>query len=383
MEQDMKKKDIKDKNAAKKSSEKISAAMEAARRFQVRGSFYSMTPYGNGHINDTYLFQTKENEKIHSYILQRINHHVFKDQDGLMENIRLVTAFLRRKIRENGGDPERETLTLIPADSGRILYQDPGDSFWRCYLFIENTLCLEQANSPEDFRESGRAFGAFQQMLNDFPASTLSQSLPDFHNTPLRYQRLLDAVKKDPLHRVRKAEPELAFLEARARQLDSAARLSADGRLPLRVTHNDTKLNNVLFDAASRKSLCVIDLDTIMPGLSIYDFGDAIRFGANTALEDETDLSKVSLSLPLYRAFSQGFLEKAGTILTDEELYMLPMGAKLMTLECGIRFLTDYLEGDVYFKIQRTDHNLDRTRVQLALIKDMEEKWDAMTIRSL
>ena len=220
-------------------------------------------------------------------------------------------------------------------------------------------------------------------MLNDFPASTLSQSIPDFHNTPLRYQRLLDAVKKDPLHRVRKAESELAFLEARARQLDSAARLSADGRLPLRVTHNDTKLNNVLFDAASRKSLCVIDLDTIMPGLSIYDFGDAIRFGANTALEDETDLSKVSLSLPLYRAFSQGFLEKAGTILTDEELYMLPMGAKLMTLECGIRFLTDYLEGDVYFKIQRPDHNLDRTRVQLALIKDMEEKWDAMTIRSL
>lgn len=383
MEQDMKKKDIKDKNAAKKSSEKISAAMEAARRFQVRGSFYSMTPYGNGHINDTYLFQTKENEKIHSYILQRINHHVFKDPEGLMENIRLVTAFLRRKIRENGGDPERETLTLIPADSGRILYQDPGDSFWRCYLFIENTLCLEQANSPEDFRESGRAFGAFQQMLNDFPASTLSQSIPDFHNTPLRYQRLLDAVKKDPLHRVRKAESELAFLEARARQLDSAARLSADGRLPLRVTHNDTKLNNVLFDAASRKSLCVIDLDTIMPGLSIYDFGDAIRFGANTALEDEADLSKVSLSLPLYRAFSQGFLEKAGTILTDEELYMLPMGAKLMTLECGIRFLTDYLEGDVYFKIQRPDHNLDRTRVQLALIKDMEEKWDAMTIRSL
>lgn len=351
----------------------------AACRFRIKGRLRSLEPYGNGHINDTYLFRTEEGETIHSYILQRINHQVFRQPKELMENIRLVTSWLARQIEENGGNPARETLTLVPLPSGQVLYKDPLGGYWRCYLFIEQALCLEQVRTADEFRESGIAFGKFQKMLSGFPARSLSEPIPDFHNTPLRYQRLLQAVQNNPLGRAESVLPELQFLADRAGELNSALALLEDGRLPLRVTHNDTKLNNVLLDASTRKALCVIDLDTIMPGLSINDFGDSIRFGANTALEDEEDPAKVSLSLPLYQAFTDGFLEGAGQILTGLEIAMLPMGAKLMTLECGIRFLTDYLEGDTYFKIHRPSHNLDRARVQLALVKDMENKWDAMT----
>lgn len=353
---------------------------EAMTAFLTDGTITGCSRYGNGHINDTFLLCTQPDDggQEKRYILQRINHHVFKKPGELMENISGVTSFLNRQIKKQQGDPQRETLNLVKTKENRDFFKDSSESCWRCYYFIEDTICFEKVENSSDFYESGRAFGNFQNLLADYPATALHETIPDFHHTPKRYQALIRAVKEDACGRVSNVLPELDFLEARAGELSAALDMQKEGLLPLRVTHNDTKLNNILFDQDTKKAICVIDLDTIMPGLSINDFGDAIRFGANTALEDETDLSKVSLSLPLYECYAKGFLEGSGGRLTTAEIRMLPMGAKLMTLECGIRFLTDYLQGDTYFKIHRPDHNLDRTRTQLKLVADMESKWHEM-----
>lgn len=352
---------------------------EAIAQFAIEGSLAERCPYGNGHINDTFLlvYDTPAGEK-KQYILQRMNHDIFKKPHQLMENIVNVTEYLREMIILQGGEPDRETLNVIKTRDGENYYRDSGGNYWRVFLFIERTVCLEKVESAKDFYDSAVAFGNFQRMLADYPAEKLYETIPDFHNTPSRFRDFQRAVKEDRLGRAASVKAEIEFALAREKDTSVLTDLLAEGQLQLRVTHNDTKLNNILFDADSRKALCIIDLDTVMPGLSHYDFGDSIRFGASTGEEDEKDLRKVELDLSLYEAFTKGYLEGCGGKLSDKEIEMLPMGAKLMTYECGIRFLADYLEGDIYFKIHRDGHNLDRVRTQFKLVADMEAKWDAM-----
>ncbi len=349
----------------------------ALNAFLPEGVVVSCERFGNGHINDTYLVECAEGYP--RYVLQRINQGVFHNLDALNGNVEKITAFLRKKIIAQGGDPDRETLNLIPAKDGRKNYVDGDGQCWRLVLYIEDSVCYEQVEKPEDFYLSGKAFGYFQRMLADYPAETLVETIPHFHDTPSRLTALWHAVSEDRYGYAGQVPVELEFVKAREKECHTAMDMLAKGELPLRVTHNDTKLNNIMFDARTGDALCVLDLDTIMPGLSIFDFGDAIRFGANTALEDEKDVSKVFLSLELYEMFTKGFLEGCQGSLTDEEIHMLPMGAKLMTMECGIRFLTDYLEGSVYFHTDYSEHNLVRARTQFALAADMERKWKAMT----
>ena len=352
--------------------------LEAAEAFQIEGTFKSSGLYGNGHINSTYAMIWEQNGRETRYILQRVNTDIFKDPVSLMKNIEGVTEFLREEIIKHGGNPDRETLTLIPAKDGKKYYQDSQGNYWRVYKFIENATCYNLVEKPEDFYQSGKAFGHFQRLLAQYPAEELSETIPNFHNTPVRFETFKKAVEEDVCGRAASVKEEIQFVLDRENELGVAMEMQKDGRLPLRVTHNDTKLNNIMIDDATGQALCIIDLDTIMPGFSIFDYGDSIRFGANTAEEDEPDVSKVSLSLPLFDIYTKGFLEGCEGRLTEEEINMLPMGAKLMTMECGIRFLTDYLQGDVYFRISRENHNLDRTRTQFGLVADMEKKWQEM-----
>ena len=361
-------------------NEKCGKIDEAIEAFGIKGRLLTKQPYGNGYINDTFLltYQLPNGER-KRYILQRMNHSIFKKPEELMENVAGVTEYLRQVIVKQGGNPDRETLNVIKTRNGKNYYTDSMGNFWRMFLFIEQTICLEQVKSPEDFYDSAVAFGNFQRMLAEYPAQTLHETIPDFHNTVVRFQNLKKAIKEDRMGRVDLAQKEIAFALEREKDTSVLTDLLREGKLPLRVTHNDTKLNNILFDAETKKALCIIDLDTVMQGLSHYDFGDSIRFGASTGAEDERDLDKVELDLSLFEAFAKGYLEGCSGSLTDKEIEMLPMGAKLMTYECGIRFLTDYLEGDVYFKVHREGHNLDRTRTQFKLVADMEKKWVKMS----
>ncbi len=334
--------------------------------------------YGQGHINDTYcvLCQGQEGDCVR-FILQGINSAVFPDPEALMENFEGVTSFLRKKILAMGGDPRRETLSLVPAKNGGRFFRDPGGKLWRLMPFVEGTDCFQSA-TPALFEASARAFGRFQYLLSDYPAETLHETIPDFHNTEARFAKLEAALETDPLGRAVQARAEIQFVLDRKEDCSVALGAQRAGKLPLRVTHNDTKLNNILIDRKTGEGICVIDLDTTMPGLAINDFGDSIRFGANHCAEDEADLSKVAFDLELFEAYTRGFLEGAGGSLTPAELEYLPWGARLMTLECGIRFLTDYLEGDRYFRIHDPDQNLRRCRTQFKLVRDMEERFDAM-----
>ena len=334
--------------------------------------------YGQGHINDTYcvLCQGQEGDCVR-FILQGINSAVFPDPEALMENFCGVTSFLRRKILAMGGDPLRETLSIVPTRTGEKCYRDPGGNLWRLMPFVEGTDCFQSA-TPALFEASARAFGRFQYLLRDYPAQTLHETIPDFHNTEARFAKFEAALAADPLGRAAQTQEEIQFVLDRKGDCSVALRAQREGKLPLRVTHNDTKLNNILIDRKTGEGICVIDLDTTMPGLSINDFGDSIRFGANHCAEDERDLSKVHFDLELFEVYTRGFLEGAGGTLTPGELEYLPWGARLMTLECGIRFLTDYLEGDHYFRIHCADQNLYRCRTQFKLVRDMEERFDAM-----
>ncbi len=351
---------------------------EAIQNLSFAGAPVSWERYGSGHINDTFRLICKDGEKDRQYILQRINHHVFKDPVSLMANIAGVTAFLREKIEASGGDSERETLNIIKAKDGKDYYQDSDGNTWRGYYFIEGALTYDQARSPEDLYQSGKAFGEFKRLLAEYPADRLTETIPNFHNTPVRMNNFKQAVAEDVKNRAQLVKEEIAFALEREAECGTLIQMLQEGRLPLCVTHNDTKLNNIMLDDQTGEAVCVIDLDTIMPGLSLFDYGDAIRFGANTAKEDETDLSKVSLSLPLFNMYTRGYIEGCRESITPEEREMLPMGAKLMTLECGIRFLADYLQGDIYFHTARENHNLDRARTQFALVADMETKWEEM-----
>ena len=333
--------------------------------------------FGAGHINDTFAVWAADRSK--RWILQRINTDTFTDPAGLMENVTGVTAYLRRQIIERGGDPDRETLNVIPTLDGKPYYTDTEGGAWRAYIFVEGTVCLQKVENERDFYTAAETFGNFQNQLAGYPAATLHETIARFHDTPNRYANFEKALAADVMGRAREIGPEIAFIRAREADCHVLMDQLAAGVLPLRVTHNDTKLNNVLIDQATGKGICVIDLDTVMPGLSAYDFGDSIRFGANDCAEDEPDQSKVHFSLHLYKVFAEGYLAAAGSAMTEAERRSLPWGAKLMTLECGIRFLTDYLEGDHYFKISRPDQNLDRARTQFTLVQGMEREFDAMT----
>ena len=334
--------------------------------------------YGSGHINDTFCLvcQPQEGNAIR-FILQGLSVAAFPRQAELMENFIGVTSHLRKKIEAAGGDVMRETLNLVSTRDGKPYYVDSTGKTWRLMPYVEGTVCLQKA-TPELFEASARAFGRFQCLLADYPAHTLHESIVNFHNTEDRFAKFLAALEADKLGRAKDVAAEIQFVMDRKADCSAALNALREGKLPLRVTHNDTKLNNVLIDEETQEGICIIDLDTTMPGLSIYDFGDSIRFGANHSAEDEKDLSKVNFDIDLYRIYTRGFLEGAQGGLTDAELEYLPWGAKLMTLECGIRFLTDYLDGDNYFHIRYADQNLDRCRTQFKLVSDMEQQWDEM-----
>ncbi len=344
--------------------------LNAAFHFKLDGQPKSCEPYGEGHINQTYLLIT---DKEVWYILQKINRHVFRDVEALMENITKVTRYLSTK----DSDP-RHVLTVVPTWHEKDYYEDENGDCWRVYIFVRDSLCLQKAEQPGDFKRSGLAFGRFQQMLEDYPAETLHATIPDFHNTPDRYKKLQVAIEMDSHKRLCEVGEEVRFALERLERAGKLQAMQAEGLLKTRVTHNDTKLNNVLLDINTREPLCVIDLDTVMPGLAAHDFGDSIRFGASTAPEDEKNLDLVNFSLPLYREYTEGFLAGCGKSLNRHELETLPEGAWAMTLECGVRFLTDYLQGDVYFRTHREGHNLDRCRTQFKLVAEMEKQWEQM-----
>ncbi len=347
----------------------MTIAESAASHFRLDGAVASCESYGCGHINGTYLVVTASGAK---YILQLINSTVFRDVPGLMRNIRLVTEHIARKI----SDP-RGALHIIPTEDGESYYTDADGQCWRVYDFVKDSYCLQAPETPEDFYRSAVAFGNFQQQLADFPAETLVETIPDFHNTPDRCRKFRISIERNASGRAANAAYEIEEYLSRAEESGDLHRRRLSGELPLRVTHNDTKLNNIMFDARTHKPLCVVDLDTVMPGLTAYDFGDSIRFGAATAAEDETDLSKMTVNLDLFRIYTRGFLTACPN-LTDAETESLLPGAKIMTYECGMRFLTDYLDGDVYFSVDRPEHNLDRARTQLRLTQEMEKHWDEL-----
>ena len=351
---------------------------ELIRAFSLKGVYVRHFAVCGGNINDTYVLETAlPDGRIRSYVVQRINRSVFASPEDVAENAYAVTAHIEEKLVSQGvTDLHRRVLHYYRKSDGTFFHTLPEGCF-RALSYVYDSFGTDQPD-PRLLRGTGQAFGRFQALLADFPAEKLHVTIPDFHNTPKRFADLAASARADVCGRLADVRGIYDKLLSMAGQIDLYDRLHAQGKLPVRVVHNDTKCSNVMFDATTFEPLAVIDLDTVMPGLSINDFGDSIRFGANHCEEDEHDMSKVQFDLPLYEIYTRGFLEGTGGSLTETELEYLPWGARLMTLECGIRFLTDYLEGDVYFKISRPDQNLDRCRTQFKLVKDMEENWDAM-----
>ena len=344
---------------------------ELVERFQINGRFIEAVPHGNGHINDTYAAIFDHRGAPARYILQRINHNVFKNPVALMENVQRVTAHLQSKLT---ADRSRRALTLIPTHDGASHHRDDDGNYWRAHLFIENARTYDTVESTRQAFEAAKAFGQFQHLLTDLPAPRLHDTIPDFHNTPKRFAALENAIAADPVNRAKSAKAEIEF--ALRHKVNTGILL--DSGLPERVTHNDTKLNNVMLDETTGEGVCVIDLDTVMPGLALYDFGDMVRTTTSPAQEDERDLSKVQMQFPMFEALVRGYLATAGEFLTKEEKRHLAFSGKLITLEIGIRFLTDYLSGDIYFKVHREGHNLDRCRTQFKLVESIERQEAAM-----
>ena len=359
-------------------SEENRMLQEALQAYSLPQHFLGAVRYGRGHINDTFCLvsQGQDGDPVR-FILQRLSGTAFPHPEQVMENMVRITAHLRKKLIMTGGDPERQTLNLVKTADGKDFYVDSSGGYWRLTNYVEGTICHQSA-TPELFEASARTFGNFQRLLQDFPAETLYETIPHFHDTKDRLKKFLAVLEADPMGRAADTQEEIRFVLDR--QADCAVAMDAlqEGRLPLRVTHNDTKLNNILMDKETGEGVCVIDLDTTMPGLSIFDFGDSIRFGANHSVEDEPDLSKVNFDIALFAAYTRGFLEGCAGALTREEIRYLPWGARLMTLECGIRFLTDYLDGDHYFRAKYPEHNLRRCRTQFKLVRDMEQQFEEM-----
>lgn len=344
-----------------------------ASHFQIHGAFLDAGPYGSGHINDTYCVHFDQAGTQVRYIFQRINHNVFKNPPALMDNIQRVTAHLARK-GESDSRSSRRALNLVAARSGKSYHQDEDGNYWRCYLFIEMARTYDAVESPEQAFQAAKAFGQFQKLLADLPLPRLHDTIPDFHHTPKRFANLEKAILADKARRVAAAETEISFALSRR----SICQLLLDAKLPERVTHNDTKFNNVMLDDATGEGICVIDLDTVMPGLALYDFGDMVRTTTSPAKEDEKDLTKVKMQFPMFAALVRGYLSSAGAVLTPAEKKLLAVSGKLITFEIGIRFLTDFLEGDTYFKVHRDGHNLERCRTQFKLVESIESQEQAM-----
>jgi len=344
-----------------------------ARQFQVYGEFLSAKPYGSGHINDTYCVVFDQAGSRARYIFQRINHLVFKNPVALMESISRVTRHLGGKSA-GAGDQSRRALTLIPARDGEPFHADESGNYWRVYLFIERARTYDAVQSTAQAFEAAQAFGRFQSMLADLPAPRLHDTIPDFHHTPKRFLALEKAIAADAVNRAALAKPEIAF----ALRNKAITSVLLDANLPERVTHNDTKFNNVMLDDATGEGICVIDLDTVMPGLALYDFGDMVRTATSPMKEDERDLSKVSMQFPMFEALVRGYLASASEFLTKAEKQHLTFAGKLITFEIGLRFLTDFLAGDTYFKVHRDGHNLDRCRAQFKLVESIEREETEM-----
>lgn len=346
-------------------------------QFQIEGSFLAGAPYGSGHINDTYKITTAESTAF-DYILQRVNHHVFKDVPGLMENVERVTRHIRMKLDEiPGANPDREVLTVIPSQEGKSYYQDPEGNFWRMYIFIWDNKSYDLVDSPAKAYEGGRMFGKFQSMLADLPGKPLNETIPNFHNVSWRLDNFEQTLLRNPVNRVHQIGAEIEFIRERAEEMKTILRLGDSGQIPLRITHNDTKFNNVLLDQKDR-GLCVIDLDTVMPGYVHYDFGDSIRTSTNTGREDDPDLNKVEMDIRLFEGYAKGFLQETRQTLNPVEIDHLAFSGKLFPYLIGLRFLTDYADGDNYFKIHHEHHNLQRARAQFKLLTSMERQFRAM-----
>ncbi len=346
--------------------------------FNIYGDFHSAGRYGSGHINDTFLVQVSEGGTPVRYILQRINTNIFKNPEGLMENIARVCRHGISKLRASGEDASRRFLTVISATDGKAFYVDADGNYWRCYIFIELAKTYDVVETEKQAYETAKAFGGFQKLLSDIPGERMVETIPDFHHTPKRYETLLKAVMEDTCNRAKDVKAEIGFFMEREAEMGKLLKLLQDGCIPERITHNDTKLNNVMIDDVSQEGICVIDLDTVMPGLSLYDFGDMVRTTTSPAKEDEKDLSKVTMQMPMFRALAKGFMDAAGDVLVRDEKDNMAFSGKLITMEIGIRFLTDFLQGDTYFKTHREGHNLDRCRTQIKLAQSIETQMDAM-----
>jgi len=356
-----------------------SDAAACAGHFRFEGDLLDVRPHGSGHINETHVVRARTSDgTLRRYLLQRLNREVFAHPEEVMHNIERVTLHLRRKIVEAGGDPQRETVNLVRTVDGTSFHRARDGEYWRAEIFIEGARTYETAERPEQLIGAARAFGRFQRMLGDFPLQQLNTTIPDFHHTPRRFDAFIDAVHRDVENRARHARAEIEFVERRGGDMAGLVVRLERGELPERVVHNDAKLNNVMIDDETGEAVCVIDLDTVMPGLSVLDFGDAVRSGANPAPEDERDLSKVRLDLRAFDCIAHGYLEATRGFLNPRELDALPDAARLITLEQGMRFLTDYLCGDTYYRVHRPAHNLERSRTQLELVRDMESKLDEM-----
>jgi len=345
--------------------------------FQIQGSYLSGEPYGSGHINDTYRIETKENE-CYNYILQRVNHHVFKDVPGLMENVVRVTEHIRTKLEAvPGANPNREVLTVIPTLDGMSYYIDDGGNFWRMYIFIWDNISYDRVDSPEQAFEGGKMFGRFQSQLADLPGKPLNETIPNFHNIVWRLDTFEQTLEKNPVERANLIRQEIEFVRARAEEMKTILKLGEQGLIPSRITHNDTKFNNVLLDQQD-KGLCVIDLDTVMPGYVHYDFGDSIRTTTNRGNEDDKDLSQVEMDINLFEGYAKGFLQETKDTLNQTEIDHLAFSGKLFPYIIGLRFITDYVDGDNYFKIHHEHHNLQRARAQFKLLTSMERQFQHM-----
>ena len=347
-------------------------------KFTMYGDFLVGVPFGMGNVNDTYQLTFDQGGIRLHYILQRINSNVFRDPVGVMENIDRVTAHILGKIRAAHSETKRRTLRLLRDKDGKPYVTDDQGDYWRGYVFVENARAYEVLETPEQAFRIAEAFGAFQSQLVDLPGKRLNETIPDFHNTPKRFQQLEKAIKEDKFGRVKEVMPEIDFALSLKDEAGTLIRLNKAGDIPERITHNDTKSNNILIDDLSGEGICVLDLDTVMPGLSLYDFGDMVRSATNSAGEDEVDCSKVWMRFDLYEALYRGFISSAGGFMTAAEKENLPLSGKIITTEIGIRFLTDYLEGDVYFKIRRPKHNLERCRNQFTLVRSIAEQMDEM-----
>jgi hypothetical protein len=346
--------------------------------FQIDGQFVKASPYGNGHINDTFLASYKTPQGERQFVHQRINHSIFKEPGQLMENIARVTRYARSQIEEAGGDPERETLNLVPALNGQPFFVTPQGDYWRTYTFIQGASSYDKAPNLSVAYHAARSFGNFQKMLDQLPGERLHETIPFFHHTRRRFESFLAALEADICQRAQYVRPEIDFILQRQADTSLVVNLLAQGQLPERVTHNDTKFNNVLIDDQTGQGLCVIDLDTMMPGSALYDFGDLVRMGCATAVEDETDLSQVGINLVLFEALAHGYLDATRSFITPLESSLLVFGGKLITLEQGIRFLGDYLNGDRYYKTRYPEHNRDRARTQIKMVAEIEKYQTTM-----